>query len=369
MASISLRDSLKGGRLYAALALAALVGGGAAVLVALGNPGNMGICGACFLRDIGGSLGLAGKGPAYFRPEVVGLVLGAMLLALAQGRFEARSGSHAVSRFVLGMWTGIGALAFLGCPFRMMQRLGGGDLTAWAALPGFILGVGAAVLLEQRGYSAGKTAKSAAPVGWIGPAILLLGLYLFLKGGVLLGPGAGDEAKPPHAMWIWALVIGAGAGAILSALGFCAISAARQCFLPGKTMLLAALALVAGFAAVSAATGRFHLGLSGQPAAHGDILWNVLALALVGLTGALSGGCPVRQIVMTGEGNGDAFVTVVGILLGGSLAHTLGLAGVPATAESAGGIPAAGQAAIVIGLVFSLAYGIVVARYNRRAAA
>jgi len=48
-------------------------------------------------------------------------------------------------------------------------------------------------------------------------------------------------------------------------------------------------------------------------------------LALVGLAGALAGGCPVRQIVMTGEGNGDAFVAVLGITVGGALAHNLGL--------------------------------------------
>ena len=86
-------------------------------------------------------------------------------------------------------------------------------------------------------------------------------------------------------------------------------------------------------------------------AAHVDILWSALALALVGLCGCLAGGCPVRQLVMTGEGNGDAAMAVMGILLGGALSHGLGLA------SSGAGTTAAGKVAIVIGLVVAAGYG------------
>lgn len=42
-----------------------------------GNPGNMGFCAACFLRDTAGSLGLHHAAPLqYLRPELIGLVLG-----------------------------------------------------------------------------------------------------------------------------------------------------------------------------------------------------------------------------------------------------------------------------------------------------
>jgi len=44
------------------------------VLVYLGNPGNMGVCGACFLRDVTGALGMI-VGPRIFRPEVAGVML------------------------------------------------------------------------------------------------------------------------------------------------------------------------------------------------------------------------------------------------------------------------------------------------------
>ena len=93
-----------------AWALCAVVGALAATLVALGNPGNMGICGACFLRDTSGALGLFSGGPRIFRPEVLGIVLGAMILAFGRGKLAARSGSHAATRLFLGVWMAFGTL-------------------------------------------------------------------------------------------------------------------------------------------------------------------------------------------------------------------------------------------------------------------
>ena len=349
------RKALLGG-----VALTAAVGAGAAALVALGNPGNMGICGACFLRDLAGAIKLS-PGPAIFRPEVAGVILGAMLLALARRSFVARSGSHAVARFALGMLMAFGALVFLGCPFRLLQRLGGGDLNAWSALPGFVAGVGAGLWLERSGYSVGKTTPSPTAVGLIGPLVVLGLLVAFLVGGVLAGPGPGGQGPPPHAAWGYALGISLAVGAALSAAGFCAVSAARQVFQRKRSMLLGAAALVATYAAVAAATGRFSLS-STAPLAHGDWLWNVLGLAVVGLCGALAGGCPVRQMVMAGEGNGDAFVTVAGLTVGGALAHAWGVVSIPASATAAGGSTPAGRTAALVGLALALAYGFAVAR-------
>lgn len=343
------------------IALAAAVGAGAAAIVALGNPGNMGVCGACFLRDLAGALSLGAKGPAVFRPEVAGIVLGATLLALVRGRFVARSGSHAVARFALGGLMAIGALVFLGCPFRTLQRLGAGDLNAWVALPGLLAGVGAGLLLERRGYSVGKTSPAPTAVGLVGPVAIAGVLAAFLAGGALKGPGPGESGGPAHAPWAWSLSISAFAGVALSATGFCTISAARQAFTRPKPMLLAAAAIVVAFGAVSAATGRFSASFS-APLAHSDALWGALGLALVGLSGALAGGCPVRQMVMTGEGNGDAFVTVAGLVTGGALAHAWGLVSVPTSPGVAGGATEAGRIAVVVGLAAALAFGLSVAR-------
>lgn len=52
----------------------------AVILVQMGNPPNMGICIACFLRDIIGALGLHRAAPVqYLRPEILGLMLGAFI--------------------------------------------------------------------------------------------------------------------------------------------------------------------------------------------------------------------------------------------------------------------------------------------------
>ena len=112
----------------------AVVGIAAVALTALGNPANMGFCIACFLRDIAGATKLHSAAVVqYIRPEIIGLVLGSTIIALATGEFKPRAGSSPAVRFILGAIVMIGALVFLGCPLRMVIRMGGGDLNA---LPG-----------------------------------------------------------------------------------------------------------------------------------------------------------------------------------------------------------------------------------------
>ena len=107
--------------------LAGIVVGIAAVILQMcGNPKNMGVCIACFERDIAGALGFHSAAKVqYLRPEIIGIVLGALLSAVAAKEFRAKSGSSPASRFVLGLFVMIGALVFLGCPLRMVIRLGG----------------------------------------------------------------------------------------------------------------------------------------------------------------------------------------------------------------------------------------------------
>jgi hypothetical protein len=121
-------------------------------------------------------------------------------------------------------------------------------------------------------------------------------------------------------------------------------------------MLAGAAALVLGYAVVAIATGGFKWGMEGQPAAHTDAVWNFLSLGLVGITGVLAGGCPVRQIVMAGEGNGDAFLTAAGLVAGGALAHVWGIA------SSGAGTTSAGRWAVVIGLVVATGYAALTSR-------
>jgi len=60
-----------------------------------GNPPNMGICVACFERDIAGALGLHRAAPVqYIRPEIIAFVLGATIAALLFREFKARAGQR-----------------------------------------------------------------------------------------------------------------------------------------------------------------------------------------------------------------------------------------------------------------------------------
>ena len=362
-----LRSNLPLMRLWPAFVALFTVGVLAAWLVAAGNPGNMGLCGACFLRDLAGALGFnaPAAAPRIFRPELVGVVLGALFWRMATRTFEARSGSFAVTRFMLGLIMGVGAMVFLGCPFRMLQRLGGGDLNAWLALPGFLAGVGVARVMERRGYHLGKTQVVTPVLGLIGPSVYVLLLILFLAGGFLLGPGAGAITGPAHALWSTALIVGIGAGVALSQSGFCAIAAARQVFAGGGRMLVAAVLFVLGYAVTALITGKANWAFDGQPVAHGDWLWNALALALVGMCGAFAGGCPVRQIVLTGEGNGDAAVTTAGILVGGALAHNFTMISVAAGPAGPGGTTEGGRMFVTIALPLVLLYALTVMRSAR----
>ena len=349
-------DVSRGGRMLA-FVLVFLVGAGAALLVAGGNPGNMGICGACFLRDLAGSLGLfVGRGPRIFRPELAGLMLGPLAFVLLRGRFEARSGSHAATRFFFGLLMGVGTLVFLGCPFRMLQRIGGGDLNAWLGALGLVAGVGVGLAFEKRGYNLGRTSVVSRPVGLLGPLSLTILFLLFLRGGVLFGPGPGADAPPAHAPWALSFMVALGAGAVLSATRFCVITAARQVYGGERRMLAAALILVVGYGLVAASAGNFRLAFEGQPIAHSEGFWNVAALFLVGLCGCLVGGCPVRQIVMAGEGNGDAFVTVAGLVVGGGLSHSLKLA------SSGMGTTPGGRMVVAAGIAVAVAYAFWISR-------
>ena len=63
------------------------------------------------------------------------------------------------------------------------------------------------------------------------------------------------------------------------------------------------------------------------------------------------GGCPLRQLVLAGEGNTDSALTVVGLLLGAAFAHNFGLA------SSGAGPTDNGKIAVIIGIIVVTAIG------------
>jgi uncharacterized protein len=343
------------------ISVGAFIGIVAALLQNWGNPANMGICVACFERDITGSLGFhRAEVVQYMRPEIIGFVLGALVAAYLFKEFRPRSGSAPFVRFMLGVFAMIGALVFLGCPWRAVLRLAGGDGNAILGLAGLTTGIGIGILFLKNGYNLGRAQTTYASAGWLLPLTMAGFLILMLiypqiagepRSGVLFyslkGPGA---ANAP-------LAISLGAGLLIGMLAqrsrFCTMGAIRDLILFRQTHLMSGfLALLAAAFAANLILGQFKAGFAGQPVAHTQHIWNFAGMMLAGLAFALAGGCPGRQLFMAGEGDGDAAVFVFGMIVGAGFAHNFGLASSPA------GVGPNGIAAVVVGLTVCLFIGL-----------
>lgn len=330
-----------------------IIGVIASILVFLGNPANMGFCIACFLRDTSGALGLhQAAAVQYIRPEIIGIVLGSFVMALFRKEFAPRGGSSPMTRFVLGFFVMIGCLMFLGCPFRMIVRLAGGDLNAILGFVGFAVGILTGVLFLNKGYSLKRTYKLPKTEGSILPVIELALLLLLILAPTFIhfteadgGPGA------KHAPIIISLIAGAVVGLLAQITRLCMVGGIRD------IILFKEMKLILGFVAIlvsalccnlllTAMTDGtfFKLAMEGQPIAHTDGLWNALGMYLVGFGCVLVGGCPLRQLVLSGEGNTDSAVTIVGLMVGAAFAHNFGLA------SSGEGPTVNGKAAVLIGI-------------------
>jgi len=342
------------------IAVGAVIGVLAAFLQKWGNPGNMGICVACFERDLAGSVGLhRAEVVQYLRPEILGFVLGAFAAAMGFSEFKPRSGSAPLARFLLGMCAMIGALVFLGCPWRALLRLAGGDGNALFGLAGLAVGVGLGTLFFKAGYSLGRTSRQNYGLGLLMPLVIagLLALRLMYpavpnepRSGVLFyslkGPGS------QYAPLAISIVVGLAVGFIAQRSRFCTMGALRDLILFRHWHLFSGfLTLLAAASVTNLVLGQFHPGFSNQPVAHSQSFWNFSGMLVAGLAFALAGGCPGRQLFMSGEGDGDAAVFVFGMIVGAAFAHNFGLASSPA------GIGPHGVAAVVVALITCLYIG------------
>lgn len=345
----------------------AVIGVLAPVLQKLGNPPNMGICVACFERDIAGALGLHRAALVqYIRPEIIGFVLGSTTAALLFGEFRARTGSAPVVRFILGVFAMIGALAFLGCPWRALLRLAGGDLNAILGLAGLAAGIGGGTLLLRSGYSLGRSARTQAATGWVLPAIMV-GLLLLLifrpvfgEGGPIYFSATGPGSM--HAPLLISLAAGLIIGFLAQRTRFCTMGAIRDVILLGDSHLASGVgALLLTAFVVNLGLGQVKFGFAAQPIAHSSYTWNFLGMLLAGLAFALAGGCPGRQLILSGEGDGDAGIFVLGMITGAAFAHNFTLAARPDAVVDGvlkvGGLGSAGMIAIGLGLMVCLALG------------
>ena len=257
------------------------------LLAIYGNPANMAICVACFIRDTAGALKLHTAAPVqYFRPEIVGFVCGSFLLALLTKEYKSTAGSAPMVRFVL--------LA----------------------------------------------------------ALLVIGVATGAYAASTEGPGS------KHAPIILSLVVALIIGALAQKSRMCFAGSIRDLILMKNFDLISIIAaLFAVMVVYNVANGSFHLGFSGQPIAHSQHLWNILGMYVVGFAAVLAGGCPLRQLILAGQGSSDSAVTFLGMLIGAAFAHNFGLVGAAAKAATetepavAGGPAAAGKIAVIVCIV------------------
>lgn len=328
---------------------------GGVLLVKFGNPGNYGFCAACQLRDIAGALGIhQAAALQYVRPEILGWVLGAFGIAKYKGEFTTRGGSKPLVRFLLGMMMMIGALAFLGCPLRAILRLAAGDLNGLTALAGFVSGISVGIYFLKNGYNLGRAkayqgvSTGSGYLAVIGAVVLLVAVGMqaaFLKFSTQ-GPGS------MHAPIVISLVAGLASGVLAQRARMCLSGGVRDFILVRDTYLLK----IYGVMFLAALLGNvyfgfFKLGFTGQPLAHTMHLWNFLGLFLVGIAATLAGGCPLRQLIMAGEGNMDALACVIGMLVGAGVAHGINGAGAPV------GLAVNGQIIVSVGIVITCLIG------------
>ena len=338
----------------------------AVLLVLFGNPKNMGYCIACFLRDTAGGLKLHGAAKVqYIRPEIIGLVLGSFIMASLNKEWAPKGGSAPFTRFILGFFVMVGCLAFLGCPFRMTLRLAGGDLNALVGLAGFVVGILVGVFFLNKGYSLKRTYKQPKLEGAVAPAIQVVLLVLLVGFSSLLAfstEGPGSMKAPVYISLIAGLIV----GGIAQRTRLCMVGGIRDTVLFKETKLLAGfvalfIAALVGNLILNATqeASFFKLGFGGdgyvQPVAHTDHVWNFLGMLLVGYGCTLLGGCPLRQLILAGEGNTDSAITVTGLVVGAAFCHNFGLAG--STDSLTDGVYKAatlstnGRVAVIIGIV------------------
>ena len=328
------------------LVVSGIVAAAVAIMLASnGNPGDMAICIACFIRDSAGAMKLqTNETVQYLRPEIIGIIVGACVMAFIGKEFKATAGSSPFTRFALGFIVMIGCLIFLGCPLRMVLRMAAGDLNAWVALIGFAAGILTGVFFLKKGFSLGRAETVKKGEGLILPIVVVALFILSVTSTVFAVSQSGPGSM--HAPVVLSLIGGIAFGMLAQRSRLCFAGGLRDLALVRDGWGLVVIGILfAGVLIFNVVNGSFHVSFTDQPIAHTEALWNILGMYVVGFGVTLLGGCPLRQLVLAGSGSGDSAVTFVGLLVGAAFAHNFGLA------SSANGTTEAGQIATIVCIV------------------
>ena len=329
-----------------------LLGGIAVALAITGNPQNMAFCIACFIRDMAGATKFHQAAVVqYFRPEIVGIVVGAFLVSLSSKEFKVTSGSSPLTRFLLGICIMILALVFLGCPLRMVIRMSAGDLNAYVGLLGFVVGNLCGGVFLKSNYQLAEAKKENAIQGYIFPIALIVFFILSITTNMFVRSESGPGSL--HAPVILSIVVGLIFGAISQKARTCFGGSIRNIFFAKDISMFATIfGIFITLLIYNVLVGKFNPSFEGQPIAHNEHLYNLLSMFGVGVAVTLAGGCPLRQLVLAGQGGIDNVLTVLGMFFGAAIAHNFALA------SSANGTTAGGKIAtfVCIGIVFVIGF-------------
>ncbi|QKF64390.1 YedE family putative selenium transporter [Campylobacter corcagiensis] len=328
----------------------AVLGAFAALLVKLGNPGNMGICAACFLRDTTGALGFHNnQALQYVRPEIIGIILGGLLASIVSKDFKGVSGSSPFSRFTLGVFAMIGCLVFLGCPWRAFLRLGGGDMTAIFGVLGLVAGVFIGRTFKKNGYKLNETNSTSATLAAL-PIILSVLLLIaavvglkFGENGAIFKSVKGVAAQ--HASVLASLILAICVGFFVKKSGFCSVGAISRVFDKKFDMIWGVIAIILAATILNLAFGNYKFGFENQPIAHNNVIWNFLGMTLAGLCFSLSEGCPGKHLALSGGGNLNSVIFIFGMMAGAGISHNFTLA------SSGAGITNFAPYAVIFGFI------------------
>jgi uncharacterized protein len=217
---------------------------------------------------------------------------------------------------------------------------------------GVAFGAFIGVLFMRRGFNLSRATKISQGAGWIMPAMMigLLGL-LILQPAFINFSHVGFASN--HAAWPIALGAALVVGFLAQRSRLCFAGAWRDIFLIKNTNLMTGvITAVLAALVLNMFLGQFKLGIGSEmPLSQDAYVANFFATTLVGLGATLLTGCPLRQLILSGEGDTDATVTVMGLFAGTAIMRNFDL-----TACS-GKFPALGWAVIGVGLVSCLAIG------------
>jgi hypothetical protein len=166
-----------------------------------------------------------------------------------------------------------------------------------------------------------------------------------------------------HAPLLASLGLAVCVGLLAQQSRFCLVGAFRSAFFERNFRMLSGLigvllAVIVGNLLI----GKFNFGFRGMPLSHTRYIWSFAGMLLAGLAFATADGCPLRQVVRSAEGDGDAASFCVGMLLGAGICHNWTLISAPDKvingACTVGGPTMPAMIAVAVGIVFCVLAGL-----------